>query len=82
MLFAYHSLKVTVKSVLPGYTLPAPPEVCIDDIRPPIPWYQNENDDDFDWSDIETQSTSTAEIKDAPQYYGRTVCLDLILCFY
>lgn len=36
------------------YHPPEPQELSIDEIRPPIPWYQPEQEEDeFDWKEVE-----------------------------
>ncbi|XP_052792690.1 uncharacterized protein LOC128226730 isoform X1 [Mya arenaria] len=43
-----------VPPALPGYRPPAPQELTIDDIRPPIPWYEDDVEkDEFDWTEVE-----------------------------
>ena len=35
---------------LRGYHPPEPPFMCVDDIRPAIPWFEEDNnEDEFDW---------------------------------
>ena len=39
---------------LRGYHPPEPPFQCVDDIRPTIPWFEEDNnDDEFDWKGVE-----------------------------
>lgn len=47
-------MQVHVPVTLPGYRPPAPQELSIDEIRPPIPWYQPDpEEDEFNWKEIE-----------------------------
>lgn len=46
--------KVHVPMSLRGYHPPEPPFQCVDDIRPTIPWFEEDNnDDEFDWKGVE-----------------------------
>ena len=48
------SIQVHVPISLRGYHPPEPPYMCIDDIRPTIPWFEEDNtQDEFDWPAVE-----------------------------
>ena len=50
----YFNLKVHVPISLRGYHPPEPPFMCIDDIRPTIPWFEEDTtQDEFDWPAVQ-----------------------------
>lgn len=65
--------EIKIQNVLPSYAYPQPPLASIDEIRPPIPWYQDNETDEFDWSSIEIKQASDDNSSWAPEaadYYA------------
>ncbi|XP_053406230.1 uncharacterized protein LOC123565993 [Mercenaria mercenaria] len=53
---------IEIPVTIPGYSHPEPPMLNVDDIRPPIPWYQDdEEEDEFDWFKIEAEQSHSDE---------------------
>jgi hypothetical protein len=49
-------LQIDIPETEPGYSFPEPPILNVDDIRPPILWYQDdEKDEEFDWSQLRAE---------------------------
>ncbi|KAH3841266.1 hypothetical protein DPMN_114725 [Dreissena polymorpha] len=60
---------------MPGYRPPEPQLLTIDDIRSPIPWYQDDEEerDEFNWTQVEEDLLEFEDGKTIVSYRTYTV---------